>query len=282
MYTVKTLCTWDIETLRKCDKFLGVGLVGPTSPYQQSLSNKKPCRSALIPLSCTSRSPTSFQTSHMPHTPPLASRLLSRSLAKPTTPQQTLRATATPNLTQSMTSTPTPSLSQPRKGLCFKAMTATKASMQAMWHPIRPMARHSMLHLHHVSACICLIYRQLYCLVRCTWQARIHRAFARYIMLAWPVTCWEYFAQGLPVCFKCYSGMHLCCCMQQRVICCYANVHEHIRNSVAALIIAWLASAGMCMFCSLLCRAHQNRSGVMETSCTLSLSTESTKTVAGQ
>ncbi len=112
--------------------------------WRHHLSSKKSCRSALIPLSCISRSHMSSQMSLTPQTPRPLSRPPSMGPAKPTTPKQTHRTTATPTLSKrSMGTTQSPSLNHVRKGACLVVMVTMVMMVlwgptQAMQHPIRP------------------------------------------------------------------------------------------------------------------------------------------------
>ena len=118
------------------------------------MSSKKSCRSALIPLSCISRSHMSSQTSLTPQTPRPLSRPPSMRPANPTSPKQTHRTTATPRLSKrSMGTTPDPSLNHVRKGPWLVTMVK-RGPTQAMQHPIRPcpMARPTMHSQQPVSA----------------------------------------------------------------------------------------------------------------------------------
>ena len=104
-----------------------------------SLSKQKRCRSALIPLSCTSRSLMCSLTSPTPPTPPPASHPLSRNPAKSTTPHLTKRGTATLRMTHSMITTPTPSPSPHRMsmGCSHQARMVRCCSKQTTWCQIR-------------------------------------------------------------------------------------------------------------------------------------------------
>ncbi len=127
------------------------------SAWRHRLSRKKSCRSALIPLSCISRSHMSSQTSLTPQTPRPHSRPPSMGPANPTTPKQTHRTTATPRLSKrSMGTIQSLSLNHVRKGgwLVMMVTMVKWDPTQAMQHPIRPcpMARPTMHSQQLVSA----------------------------------------------------------------------------------------------------------------------------------
>ncbi len=130
------------------------------SAWRHRLSSKKSCRSALIPLSCISRSHMSSQMSLTPQTPRPLSRPPSMGPANPTTPKQTHRTTATPRLSmRSMGTTQSPSLNHVRKGawlvmMVIMVMMVIWGPTQAMQHPIRPcpVARPTMHSQQLVSA----------------------------------------------------------------------------------------------------------------------------------
>ena len=114
--------------------------------WRHRLSSKKSCRSALIPLSCISRSHMSSQTSLTPQTPRPLSRPPNMGPANLTTPKQTHRTTATRRLSKrSMGTTPDPILYHIKQG-AWLVMMVKWGPTQAMPHPIRPcpMARPTM------------------------------------------------------------------------------------------------------------------------------------------